>query len=78
MRNEDESGVSGTGRVAEGVVFQDGTVALRWLTAWRSTAFYESMEHLEHIHGHHGKTKIVLHDDDNRKCDPYGNGNGSG
>jgi hypothetical protein len=31
-RTEDASGVSGIGEVAEGVVFEDGTVGLRWLT----------------------------------------------
>ena len=34
QRNEDETGVSGTGIVAEGVEFSDGTVALRWTSAW--------------------------------------------
>lgn len=57
-RIEDESGVSGTGRVAEGVVFDDDTVALRWLTKTASTALYNSLADLEAIHGHQGKTKI--------------------
>lgn len=30
-RNEDISGVSGVGIVAEGIEFSDGVVALRWL-----------------------------------------------
>lgn len=62
-RTDDESGVSGIGRVAEGVVFEDGTAALRWRTQWRSTAVYENVEHLERIHGHQGKTKIVYLND---------------
>ena len=33
QRKVDCSGVSGTGVVAEGVEFDDGQVALRWLTA---------------------------------------------
>ena len=41
-RLEDEGGVSGTGRVAQGFVFQDGTVALRWVTSHISTAIYAS------------------------------------
>ena len=32
LRLADESGVSGTGRVAEGVIFSNGWVALVWLT----------------------------------------------
>ena len=37
VRHEDVSGVSGTGRVADGVEFNDGTVVLRWLTMGGST-----------------------------------------
>lgn len=57
-RIEDESQVSGTGRVAQGVVFDDGTCAMRWLTRTRSTALYSSIEDLISIHGHGGKTQI--------------------
>lgn len=59
-RNEDESGVSGTGRIAEGVMFTDGTCALRWLTEHRSTALYENIQTLIKIHGHGGKTAVVF------------------
>ena len=30
-RNEDLSGMSGTGRVAEVAVFDDGTAVIRWI-----------------------------------------------
>jgi len=36
-RDEDVSGVSGTGVVAEGVVFSDGAVVVRWLGKHAST-----------------------------------------
>jgi hypothetical protein len=55
----DESGVSGVGDVAEGVVFTDGTVAMRWKGATPSTVFHESMDNVIAIHGHGGKTRIV-------------------
>lgn len=58
-RDVDASGVSGTGRVAQGFVFKDGTCALRWLTEHRSTAVYASLAELEAIHGHNGSTRIV-------------------
>lgn len=58
IRREDETGVSGTGVVAEGVVFTDGTVAMRWLSDLTSTAIYQSITDLESIHGHGGKTYI--------------------
>lgn len=63
-RHEDESGVSGTGLVAEGVVFSDGTCALRWLGDLRSTAVYESLADIEAIHGHSGKTLVVIYSDE--------------
>jgi len=59
QRVEDESGVSGVGLVAEGVVFSSGWCALTWLTDHVSVAFYPSLEEVEAIHGHDGKTKIV-------------------
>lgn len=57
-RMVDESGVSGTGIVAQGVRFADGSAALRWMTEHRSTAVYDSIETLETIHGHGGRTVI--------------------
>ena len=59
QRIEDESGVSGTGIVAEGVVFSNGKCVLSWTTKYQSIAVYDSIEELENIHGHNGKTVIV-------------------
>ena len=59
-RDDDESGVSGIGVVAQGVIFTDGVVALRWMGSRKSTAVYASIEDVEKIHGHGGKTKIVF------------------
>ncbi len=59
LRHEDATGVSGRGLVAEGVEFSDGTCAMRWLTAHRSSTFYESAATLVAIHGHAGKTEVV-------------------
>jgi hypothetical protein len=62
QRNEDATGISGTGRVAEGVVFSTGWVALTWLTEVNSLVFYPSMANVQHIHGHGGLTQIVFED----------------
>jgi len=62
-RDEDSSGVSGTGRVAEGVVFSNGKVALTWLTKYSSIAIYDNIEAAIQIHGHAGKTRFVYLDD---------------
>lgn len=62
QRNEDETGISGEGIVADGVIFRDGKVALRWRpgpVSYQSTAIYDSIEAVEAIHGHGGKTKVV-------------------
>ena len=59
QRVEDESGVSGVGLVAEGVIFSSGWCALTWLTEHMSVSLYQSIEEVEAIHGHDGKTKVV-------------------
>lgn len=60
QRDFDETGVSGTGTVAEGVQFQDGRIAMRWcVNPARSTTAYDTIEHVETIHGHNGKTHVV-------------------
>jgi hypothetical protein len=58
VREEDVSGVSGTGVVAEGVVFSVGKVALSWCSPYRSVTIYESLDDLEAVHGHEGRTRI--------------------
>ena len=59
-RREDASGVSGVGTVAQGVEFDDGTVAMRWLTDTASTALYSSVDDVTAIHGHEGRTILVF------------------
>lgn len=54
----DETGISGTGEVAEGVLFTDGTCAMRWRTLHKSTGVYASMVDVEAIHGHNGQTVV--------------------
>jgi hypothetical protein len=36
----------------EGVVFGDGTVSVRWCTAFKSFSNWDSWETFEHVHGH--------------------------
>ena len=58
-RLEDESGISGTGIVAEGVEFWNGKCALCWKSVpVSSIVIYDNVEDLEHIHGHGGKTVV--------------------
>jgi hypothetical protein len=60
-RLEDETGISGTGVVAEGVEFSGGVVVLQWLTDWPTSVVFHDrgVESVEAIHGHNGKTRIV-------------------
>jgi hypothetical protein len=60
LRLEDESGVSGTGWVAEGALFSNGWVALAWLGDTPSLNFYPSLDAVEAIHGHGGATRIIF------------------
>lgn len=58
LRIEDETGTSGTGLVTEGVIFSDGSVAMRWCTSVSSKCLYDSIEDVIQIHGHGGKTVV--------------------
>lgn len=62
-RSEDASGVSGCGKVAEGCLFDDtGEVVVHWLGKHSCINIYHSLEDVEFIHGHGGKTKLVFDD----------------
>jgi hypothetical protein len=63
QRDDDESGVSGTGIVAEGVLFSGGKVVLCWLTRFTSVAVYDDLQTAMQIHGHGGKTRVVFRDE---------------
>lgn len=59
QRHIDHTGISGTGPVAEGVVWSDGTVSLRWMGATPSTTFWQAgISAVEAVHGHGGATEI--------------------
>lgn len=60
VRVQDETGISGTGVVAEGIEFTNGWCSLSWLTAMHSVAVYPNARAVEAIHGHNGRTKLVF------------------
>lgn len=62
VRSDDPSGVSGTGTVAEGVEFTDGSVSLRWFGDRPSTGQYHSIDDVRKIHGHNGSTVVEFRD----------------
>lgn len=55
VRHIDVSGVSGTGAVAEGVQFSDGSVALRWRSQTPATSVWDAgLAAMLAVHGHAG------------------------
>jgi hypothetical protein len=66
-RDEDISGVSGTGFVCEGVIFSDGHAAIHWTGSPypTTTPHPEGLESVMYIHNHKGAggARIVWDDD---------------
>jgi hypothetical protein len=63
-RTEDESGVSGTGRVADGVLFENGMYAVAFRSLHKGVIVYPSLAEMMVVHGHEGRTEVVWIDDD--------------
>ncbi|WP_327725755.1 hypothetical protein [Streptomyces europaeiscabiei] len=62
-RHQDVSGVSGEGRIADGVLWPDGTASLRWRGPHPKIDFCDrGLVTAEHVHGHGGATEIVFID----------------
>lgn len=62
QRDIDITGASGTGHVADGVVWPDGTVTIRWRGERASTVNWNDLDDAEAVHGHGGATTIVFDD----------------
>ena len=69
-RDEDQSGVSGIGQVAVGVVFPSGKVVIEWLGSRSTFGIYEDLQDVEWIHGHGGKTRVIFAE----RCNTYMDG----
>jgi hypothetical protein len=54
MRKVDHTGVSGTGYVAQGVVFNDRSVVLKWHSGISSLVIYNDIADMLEIHNHEG------------------------
>jgi hypothetical protein len=68
-RTHDVTGVSGTGRVAVGCLFEDGVAVTHWLTERSSTVVWHgdhensALAAIMEIHGHGGHTEVRWLDD---------------
>lgn len=63
VRAVDHNGQSGTGIVADGVVFPDGRVSIRWRPGTKGvsqTANWDSLEDAMHIHGYDNDTTVTV------------------
>ena len=62
----DINGISGTGFVIDGVIFDDGTIIIQWKTKYQSIAIFKSFEDFKavHIDSHpENLTKIIFLDE---------------
>lgn len=64
-RGNDESGVSGTGDVLEGVEFSDGRVVVEWISKPASTVIWNNFEDFFKIHvaSHPGNKSVITFSD---------------
>jgi hypothetical protein len=69
VRENDVTGISGTGVVAEGIEFSDGVAVIRWLdtaTARKAngvkptTVIHESIASVVALHGHRRSTYVLF------------------
>ncbi|MBF6548881.1 hypothetical protein [Nocardia brasiliensis] len=58
-RDLDVTGFSGVGVVADGVVWPDGTVSMRWRGQVRTTVEAACLDDIRIVHGHDGATRVV-------------------
>jgi hypothetical protein len=63
QRDVDVTGISGTGVVAQGVEFDDGTVVVRWLKRQDviepTTVIHPTMDNVLALHAHGGSSQVV-------------------
>ena len=60
LRHEDVHNSSGTGIVAEGIIFDSGMCAMTWLSVHSTVTIFDKVTTVKKLHGHEGKTEIVL------------------
>jgi hypothetical protein len=63
VRHTDVTGISGTGVVAWGIVWPDGSVDIRWRGSRPSSVHWDNLDDPTTIHGHGGATEFVWIDD---------------
>lgn len=59
-RIEDNTGLSGTGIVADGVEFDDGQVVLKWRGEISTIVIHKNLENVKKLSCSHSKSEIVF------------------
>lgn len=59
FRDEDVSGNSGRGIVAEVVEFSTGKAVVAWQVPYFSIEVHDTLESVQRIHGHGGTTRLI-------------------
>lgn len=60
LRHVDVHQNSGTGTVAEGVVFDNGLVAMTWLSDTPTMTMFRKIQEVTKLHGHDDKTELIM------------------
>jgi hypothetical protein len=60
LRHEDVGGNSGTGIVAEGIIFDDGSGSFTWLTPIKTITNFFKIKDVKVLHSHEGRTEIIV------------------
>ena len=60
LRHEDLHGHAGTGVVAEGTIFGDGTGSFTWLTERKTVTAFLRVKDIKDLHSHEGRTEIII------------------
>lgn len=75
LREADATGISGTGRVLDGVIFHTGQVVVCWRSAFGSITVFENWEAFDavHLRAHpENRAKIIFLDDRTEEPQPDG------
>jgi hypothetical protein len=60
LRHDDIHGNSGTGVVAEGIIFDSGMAVMTWLSEISTVTVFRRIVDVEKLHGHEGKTEVIV------------------
>jgi hypothetical protein len=60
VRHVDVNGLSGTGVVAEGIIFDSKMCAMTWLTEYPTVTVFPNITVVKKLHGHEGATEVII------------------